>query len=69
VHDVAVLSKARGKGVGRKLLERVIEIARERDYCKVNLEVREDNAAAKHLYNDLGFVEDNPPMHFWTKIL
>lgn len=69
VHDVAVLHEARGLGIGRKMLERVLEIAQERDYCKVNLEVREDNASARHLYNSLGFLDSEPPMSFWTKEL
>lgn len=69
IHDIAILKEARGKGIGRKLLERVIEIAQERGYCKVNLEVRHDNHTAKHLYSNLGFEEDTPPMHFWTKTL
>ena len=69
VHDVAVLSHARGLGVGRNMLEKVIEIAKIRGYCKVNLEVREDNANARHLYHNLGFVDSDPPMSFWTKEL
>jgi ribosomal protein S18 acetylase RimI-like enzyme len=69
IHDIAVLKEYRGLGIGRKLLEKVIEIANERDYCKVTLEVREDNEKAKHLYKSLGFKDCEPKMYFWTKTL
>jgi ribosomal protein S18 acetylase RimI-like enzyme len=69
VHDVTVLKEYRGKGIGRKLLEKVIEIARNRGYCKITLEVREDNKNAKALYQSLGFSDYEPFMHFWTKTL
>ncbi len=69
VHDIAVKKEFRGMGIGRKLLERVIEIAQERDFCKVTLEVRDDNNNAQHLYNSLGFKECEPKMFFWTKTL
>ena len=69
VHDIAVLKEYRGMGIGRKMLEKVIEIAQERGYCKVTLEVRDDNHNAKHLYKNLGFEDCEPKMHFWTKTL
>jgi ribosomal protein S18 acetylase RimI-like enzyme len=69
LHDVVVLKKFRGKGLGRKLLEKIIAIAEERNYCKVTLEVRDDNTNAKELYTDLGFRDTEPLMHFWTKVL
>lgn len=69
IHDVAVLKEYRGKGIGKKLLSYIIEKARERDYCKVTLEVRDDNDNAKKLYQSLGFKDTEPKMHFWTKTI
>ncbi|NJK87618.1 MAG: GNAT family N-acetyltransferase [Bacteroidales bacterium] len=69
VHDLIVRNTYRGKGVGRKLLQQVIAIAEERDYCKVTLEVRDDNHNAKHLYKSLGFNDTEPVMHFWTRVI
>jgi ribosomal protein S18 acetylase RimI-like enzyme len=69
IHDVIVVKEFRGKHIGRKLLEKSIEIARERGYCKITLEVRDDNTAAKNLYQSLDFNECTPFMHFWTKTL
>jgi ribosomal protein S18 acetylase RimI-like enzyme len=69
IHDIIILQKFRGKGVGKKLLEKIIEIAKERDFCKITLEVREDNLPAKKLYDDLGFKDTEPIMLFWTKTI
>ena len=55
VHDLAVLSDFRGKGIGRALLRAVAEAAAARGYCKVTLEVREDNHNAAKLYASEGF--------------
>lgn len=67
IHDIIVESKYRNKGVGRKLMEKCIEIAKERKYCKVTLEVRDDNDNAKKLYESLGFKDTEPVMRFWVK--
>lgn len=55
VHDLAVLPAFRGRGVGRALLAAVDERARARGCAKVTLEVREDNAPARGLYQAHGF--------------
>ncbi|MEX2601504.1 MAG: GNAT family N-acetyltransferase [Balneolaceae bacterium] len=65
VHDLAVLPEMRGQGIGRKLLEAVIEQAQQTDCCKVTLEVREDNRA-RRLYERCGFSVGDPAMYFMT---
>ena len=55
LHDLAVLPKCRGLGVGRALLRAVEARARERGCAKVTLEVRERNARARGLYESEGF--------------
>jgi ribosomal protein S18 acetylase RimI-like enzyme len=60
LHDLAVLPEQRGTGVGRKLLEAVEDAARARRCCKVTLEVREDNARAREIYERTGFVDYAP---------
>jgi ribosomal protein S18 acetylase RimI-like enzyme len=69
VHDIVVQKEYRQYGVGRKLMEKCIDIAKEKGYCKVTLEVRDDNVKAKALYESLGFKDTDPKMHFWTKTL
>lgn len=55
VHDLAVLPQARGKGVGRKLLEAVIAHGRALGCCKITLETQERNHTAQRLYANVGF--------------
>lgn len=55
--NVAVTPRLRGKGLGRRLMARVMEVARERGVEKLYLEVRASNTAALELYRSLGFVE------------
>ena len=55
VHDLAVASSHRGKGVGEHMLALVEQIARERNACKITLEVLSGNHSANKLYSRFGF--------------
>jgi ribosomal protein S18 acetylase RimI-like enzyme len=55
IHDLAVLSGHRGRGIATALLAAIEAEARRRDCCKLTLEVREDNPRAERLYRALGF--------------
>lgn len=55
VHDLAVLTDFRGRGIGTELLEAVTQRARTSGCCKVTLEVRSSNTSARRLYERLGF--------------
>jgi ribosomal protein S18 acetylase RimI-like enzyme len=55
VHDRAVLASHRGRGIGTALLNAVEREALRRGCCKVTLEVRSDNQAARTLYGKSGF--------------
>lgn len=67
IHDLIIQNDFRGKGFGRRLLQQIESIAKERKYCKITLEVREDNYTAQNLYSEQGFKDGIPAMHFWTK--
>jgi ribosomal protein S18 acetylase RimI-like enzyme len=69
VHDVIVKDSWRNKGVGRMMLQKVIERATETGCSKITLEVREDNHNAKYLYNTLGFEDAEPRQYYWSKYL
>lgn len=56
IEDVVVDDAARGKGVGRLLNERAIEIAQEAGARTVDLTSRPSREAANRLYQRLGFV-------------
>ena len=46
---------ARGRGVGRLLAEAAVARARERGCRRIELDANEANAAARGLYEQLGF--------------
>jgi streptothricin acetyltransferase len=56
VEDLVVNPGYRGLGIGRRLLERGIQWARENDFPGVMLETQDDNAPACTLYQSCGFV-------------
>jgi ribosomal protein S18 acetylase RimI-like enzyme len=64
VHDVAVLPAFRGQGIAAMMLALVEDIARERDACKLTLEVLQGNVGALRLYHRVGFAsyQLNPAM-------
>lgn len=55
--NVAVAPEFRGRGLGRKLVEAVIERAGDRGVREVFLEVRRSNVCAQNLYSTFGFFE------------
>ena len=55
IGNVAVLPDYRGHGIARQLIEACIERTREEGSSWMALEVRADNAPARHLYQSLGF--------------
>ncbi|MDD5186128.1 MAG: GNAT family N-acetyltransferase [Paludibacter sp.] len=69
IHDIIISPAYRGKGLGKALMKKLEDISIERNYCKITLEVREDNAVAQNLYRSLGYGECQPKMLFWTKKL
>ncbi len=55
VQTIAVTPDFRGKGLGRRLMHRLIAEARRREATAMFLEVRDDNPVAQALYASLGF--------------
>ncbi len=57
IQTIAVAPVARGRGLGRTLMQALIGEARKRGAREVFLEVRADNPSAQRLYERLGFAE------------
>lgn len=55
--NIAVAPAFRGQGVGGRLLDHVLDAARERGARSMFLEVRESNHAARRMYASRGFQE------------
>ena len=56
ITNVAVAEKARGRGLGRRLMEALLQYLSNLGAAYTTLEVRESNAAARGLYDSLGFI-------------
>lgn len=67
IHDFIVAPKFRNLGAGSFLLRGIVNYALKNDFCRVNLEVREDNLTAKALYRKMGFSDCVPRMMFWER--
>lgn len=55
IYSVVVAPEARGSGLGRRLVEALQALAASEGCQRVSLEVRADNAAARALYDRLGY--------------
>ncbi|MEM7382598.1 MAG: GNAT family N-acetyltransferase [Bacteroidota bacterium] len=55
IEDVVVDQQARGKGIGRKLMEKLIAVSKEKGLSRLMLFTEDHRQAAVHLYKDLGF--------------
>ena len=55
--NIVIAPDKQGKGLGRKLLQFLIDLSRQKQELEIWLEVRASNSAALSLYNNLDFVE------------
>jgi len=74
IHDFVVLKEYRGKGISQLMLDKVEEIARSKNCCKITLEVLSNNEVAKSAYSKFGFsgyelVPEAGTALFWQKLL
>lgn len=69
IHDFIVSPKFRKQGFGEFLLTEMELYAKEKGYCKLNLEVRNDNHKAQKLYEKMAYEECKPSLLFWQKAL
>lgn len=74
IHDVVVHPDYRGQGISTMMLQKIADLARSRNCCKLTLEVLEGNSPAKASYLKSGFkaYQLDPEMGqalFWEKKL
>lgn len=64
--SIAVKPESRGKGIGEKLLERLLEELKGKRVSTAFLEVRVSNKAAINLYRKLGFRESHRVPRYYS---
>jgi GNAT superfamily N-acetyltransferase len=74
IHDVTVHKDFRGLKLTTMLFSEIEKIAKQRDYCKITLEVLSGNTIAKNAYIKQGYADYQlNPNHgsalFWSKSL
>lgn len=55
IEDVVVDSASRGKGIGRKLLNLLLEVGKEKELSEILLFTEDHRLAAINLYSSVGF--------------
>jgi len=55
IEDVVVNLNSRGKGIGRKLINKLLEVGKEKNLTEILLFTEEHRTLAIKLYTDLGF--------------
>ena len=69
IHDLVVFPQYQGRGIGSEFLDEAERLARQRDCCKLTLEVHDTNSNAKRLYERVGFGPWSPATLYVAKRL
>ncbi len=64
LNDLFVDPRARGRGVGRRLMEAARDFARKSGALRLELATAKTNATAQRLYHAVGYVEDEVFLRF-----
>ena len=65
IPNVCVKESARQRGIGRQMMEALLEAAKSCGLSVLFLEVRESNQAARRLYESLGFIQNGMRKNFY----
>ena len=65
--NIAIREDLRGGGLGKELLDQVIDVARRRGVLSIYLEVRPSNVVAGRLYDERGFEEVGIRRGYYSK--
>ncbi|WP_226086397.1 ribosomal protein S18-alanine N-acetyltransferase [Mesobacillus sp. S13] len=66
ITNIALLPEYRGLKLGKALMAKVMELAREMDAMRMTLEVRVSNVRAQNLYRKFGFEEGAIRKQYYT---
>ena len=68
IPNLAVDEAARGRGLGRQLIEHALEYLRREGMAFVMIETMVNNPVGQHLYPSCGFVEAGRQIHYAMKL-
>ncbi len=68
IPNMSVRAGQRGKGIGRQLIERALELFHESGLELARIETLDQNSIGQHLYPDCGFVEVARQIHFAMRL-
>ncbi len=68
IPNMCVRSGLRGQGIGRKLIDAMLDIFRQSGLAVARIETLDQNPIGQHLYPACGFVEVARQIHFATKL-
>lgn len=66
ITNVAIKKSERGKGLGRFLMQHMMNTAANKGASRMTLEVREHNTVAQNLYKSLGFVTEGVRKKYYS---
>lgn len=66
ISNIATLPAFRGKGIGKAILNEIIDTCRNQGCERITLELRESNKIARALYEACGFVEVGKRPNFYS---
>lgn len=64
--NIAVVPDYQKQGVGAKLLQEMLDVAKKQEAERILLEVREGNSVARQLYRSFGFKELGLRKHYYA---
>ena len=68
IHNLAIISEARGRGLARQLIEQVLAYFRSEGMSYAVIETMVGNEVGEHLYPSCGFVEVGRHINFAQKL-
>jgi ribosomal protein S18 acetylase RimI-like enzyme len=69
IHNLVVGARARGQGLGRRLLEHALAHFQKAGMTVAKIETLEQNEVGQHLYPSVGFIEVARQIHFAMPLL
>nr|WP_279289002.1 GNAT family N-acetyltransferase [Anaerosolibacter carboniphilus] len=70
IHEVEILDEYRGKGIGKKIMNKLIDICQSKNMSKVFVITNKSNTRAVHLYESTGgkALDDDSIVYWYDRL-